>query len=255
MLEVLHHRRSLQLSLGAFVLYTLVHHLHVHHLLALPCVLYPPAQHLGLRPLAYRLESYYYVLRPHVLRSRELHPGGFHTHVLHPCGLYLLVRSPAFDTHAPPIALHALGHSLEPRAYGLPPLASPLGLLFVLYPVVVCALVPDYFHLWVLKHPLQYHLSGLRPLNSCALVLQAHFDRHLLLHIRALREMAVQDLPVLLDLVFVAPPYLARLALGLSLPHPAHSPIFLAPRSFALVFASIYPFLTPYGVSLVCAAR
>ncbi len=141
--------------------------------------------------------------------------------MLHPCGLYLLVRSFAFDAYAPPLALH----TLQPQAYGLSPLVSPLGPLLVLYPVVVCALVPDYFYLWVLKYPLQYHLSGLRPLNSCALVLLVYFDRHLFLHFRALRKMAVQDLPVLLVLVLVAPPYLARFALGLSLTHPTHSPI------------------------------
>ena len=78
-----------------------------------------------------------------------------------------------------------------------------------------------------------------------------YFDRHILLHARALREIEIQDL-VLLDFVFVAPLYLARLALGLSLTHLAYSPIDFAPRSFALVSASIYLSLTPYSVSLVC---
>ncbi len=66
--------------------------------------------------------------------------------------------------------------------------------------------------------------------------------------------MAIQDLPVLLDLVFIALPYLARLSPGLFLTHPAYSLIPLAPRSFTLVSTSIYPSLT-YGVPLVYAAR
>lgn len=120
---------------------------------------------------------------------------------------------------------------------------------------MVRALVPDYFHLRVLKHPLEYHLSRLRPLNSPALILQVHFNPYLFLYTRALREMVIQDLLVLLDLVFIAPPYLARLAPRLSLTYPAYSLISLAPRSFALVSALIYPSLTSYSVSLVYAAH
>lgn len=239
MLEVLHHRRSLQSSLGAFELDTLSRHPHMYHNLALLYVFYPPAQPLGLRLLTYHLGPYHYVLYLHMLQPRGVHP-----HVLHPDRLYLFARSLAFDAHAPALALHVLGRSFGPRVYGLPLLASPFGPFLVLYPVTVRALVPDYFHLWVLKHLLEYHLSGLRPLNISALVIQVHFDWYLFLHTRGLREMAVQDLPVLLELVFVAPPCLARLAPELSLTHPAYSSISLAPRSCALVSASIYLSLT-----------
>ena len=179
MLEVLHYRRSLHSSLGASVLDS-------HYHLALPYILYPPAQPLGLRPLDYRLGPYHYVLHPYTLRSCGIHP-----YVLHPRALYLLARSLAFNAHAPALALHTLGPSLGPQSYGLLPLASPLGPSLVLYPVVFRALVPDYFHLGVLKHLVEYYLSGLRPLNSSALVLQVHFDRHLSLYTRALREMTI----------------------------------------------------------------
>ncbi len=134
MLEVLHHRRSLQSSLGASAVDILVHHPHSHHHCALPHVLYPPAKPLGLRPLAYHLGPYHYVLHPYML-----HPCTLHSH-----GLYLLARSLAFDARASALAL---GPSLGPQAHGLPPLASPLGPPLVLYPVVVRALVPDYYRL------------------------------------------------------------------------------------------------------------
>ncbi len=107
----------------------------------------------------------------------------------------------------------------------------------------------------MLKHSFEYYLLGLRLLNSPLLVLQVHFDRHLLLHTRALRKMAIQDLPVLLGLVFINHLCLARLDPGLFLTHLAHSPISLAPRSFALVSASIHPSSSLCSVPLAYAAR
>lgn len=171
MVEVLHHRRSLRSLFGASVLDTLVHHPHTHHHLALPSVLYPPAQPLGLRPLADRLGPYHYVLHHHMLRPRRL---------------YLLVRPFASDTYAPSLAPHALGQSLGPQAHmiyplGLLLLTSPFGPSLAPSPVVVRALVPDYFHLWVLKYSLEYHPSERRLLDSSSLVLQVSFDRHIFL--------------------------------------------------------------------------
>ncbi len=236
-LEVLHYCRSFQSSLGAFAVDILVHYSYLHYYCALPHVLYPPAQPLGLCSLAYHLEPYYYVLHPHML----------HSCTLHSYGLYLLARSLAFDAHASALAL---GPSLGPQAHGLPPLASPLGSSLVLYPVVIRALVPDYYCLWVLKHLLEYYLLKLRLLNSSLLVLQVHFNCYLFLYTRALRKMAIQDLSVLLDLVFVNYLYLARLAPELSLTYLAYFSISLTSRSFALVSASIYFSSSLYSVSL-----
>ena len=117
--EVLHHRRSLQSSLRASLLDTLVRHPHTRHHLALPYVLYPPAQHLGLRLLTYCLGPYHYVL--------------------HPCMLCLLAGSLTFEAHALSLALHGLGPSLGPRDHRLPPLASPLGPSLVLYHIWIRA--------------------------------------------------------------------------------------------------------------------
>jgi len=260
MLEVLHHRRFLQSSLVASVFDTLVRHPHTHHHLALPYMLYPPGEFLGLRPLAYRLGPYHYVLHPHMLHPHMLHPHVLHPRGLHPRGLYPLARRLAFGAHCPPFALHTLGPSLGPQAHmiyplGLHPLAYPLGPSLALHPVVVRALVPNYFPHWVLKYSLEYHLSRRRLLNNSSLVFQVHFDQHIFLRTRTLREVAIQDLSILLDLVFVALPYLARLSPRLFLTHSAYPPIPLASRSLALFSASIYSSLTSYGVSLFCAAR
>lgn len=141
MLEVLHHRRSLQSSLAVSVLDSFIHHPYTYRHLVLPYILDHPAQHPGLRPLAYHLGPYYYVPHLHTLHSRGIHP-----YILHRRALYLLARSLSFDAHAPALTLHAPGSSLGPQSHGLLPSAS-LGPPFVLYPVVFRTLVPDYFHL------------------------------------------------------------------------------------------------------------
>jgi len=82
-----------------------------------------------------------------------------------------------------------------------------------------------------------------------------HFDSHLFLHTRALREMTIQDLSILLNFVFVALLYFARLASKLFLIHLTYFLTSLTSRSFALVFASIYFSLISYNVSLVCVTH
>jgi len=94
---------------------------------------------------------YPYILYPYILHPYILHPYMLYPHVLHSCRLYLLARPLAFSAHCPPLTLHTLSPSLRPQAYiiyplRLPPLASPLSPLLALYPVVVRALMPNYFH-------------------------------------------------------------------------------------------------------------
>jgi len=81
-----------------------------------------------------------------------------------------------------------------------------------------------------------------------------YFNRHIFLRTRNLREIVIQDLLVLLNLVFIALLYLARLSPRLFLTYPAYSLIPLAPRSFTLVSTLIYPSLT-YSVPLIYIAR
>ena len=124
--------------------------------------------------------------------------------------LYLLAHSLAFNAHTLSLALHALDLSFRPHAHELSLLVSSVDSSLVLYSVVIHALVSNYVHLQVLKHSLKYHLSELCPLNSSALILQTHFNQHLFLHTQALRKMTIQDLSVLLNLVFVASSYLTH---------------------------------------------
>jgi len=131
---------------------TLVRHPYTYHYLALPYILYPPIKSLRLRPLTCRLRPYYYILHPYILYPYILYPRRLYPRRLYSRRLYLLTRPLTFSTYYPPLILYTLSPSLRPQAYiiyplRLPLLASPLSPLLTLYPIIVRALMPNYFYL------------------------------------------------------------------------------------------------------------
>ena len=80
-----------------------------------------------------------------MLQLRSLYPYRLYPHMLRPYRLYFLANSFIFNTYIPALILYTLGRSLGPQAYKLPLLASPLGPLFIFYPILVRTFIPGYF--------------------------------------------------------------------------------------------------------------